>query len=1377
MNVNGHNSQAAHTQAYQRLARYSQAQSPPTQQRQPQMHTHQMPGHAHGHAHGASPQAQAAAYPTLNPSSGAKWIKSLTQSRLGQFNGGHFGDVNLGSVLYERKEDGEKYVKLEVWSAPGLTKPSFAEAMKQQFKPAHKGDSFGPSWTNHWWKVSLKIPQDEFAQYERVTFEFDPGCEAMIFDLDGTPVHGITGGYAGDRRVEYIIPPSARKAGEHKFVIESSCNGMFGMGGGGIGPPDPNRYFTLDMADIVVPNQDAWRLLWDFTTLRELVDTLPGNTPLQNAALTAANGIMNTFDHNDRSSIKRAREVAWGVLRHSSWRADVAIPCAFDHEGRNRAERSLVVKGIVEDKESALLVPWVVQRKRYRRAEGASGKQTAVWCLFLRDYQRRDRMQKRDAAEDKVAGNAAEALARKARDDLVAVYMQGSEASRKGRGSVWMFAMARSPWQEKVTDVRLVRRRMTFLGMGWDAKPAEKKRGEETGAARRSQDPVVERTVVGGASKEGGKDWDAVDDGADVYDGADAEGDEKGRSLVWGIGHCHIDTAWLWPYSVTQQKTARSWATQIDLMERYPEHRFACSQAQQWKWLEQQYPTLFKRISAQVDAKKFHPIGGAWVEHDANMPSGEALVRQMLYGQRYFQSRFGVRCETGWLPDSFGLTGALPQLFRGAGMKYFFTQKLSWNNINNFPHTTFNWVGIDGTQVLCHMTPVDTYTAQASVGDVNRAITNHKNLESSDTSLLVFGNGDGGGGPLPKMLENLRRMRAVTNNHRELPPVHMGRSVDQFFDYLAESSQGGKVLPNWKGELYLEFHRGTYTSHGSIKKGNRHSEILLRDVEILATMASLSEKKYVYPKQRIDEAWEKVLLNQFHDVLPGSAIGMVYDDAEKLYAEVREACEEMIDNALDVVLGGHTQRLGAAAAAAVTDLNQLVAYNTTPFPRCEVVQVPLPAGNSALRTQVAQLAADGKTGYAFVNCEGGRKPAVLAAPPVTEAWGFSPVSVYTNGADHFVLRNASMQLTISRGRITSLLDVQLGRELIQKGATGGLVIFEDRPNYWDAWDVEIHHLEKATQLEFTKVSVVAQGPLRASVETEVVYGQSRINVTISLDAVPPQTPGSRSMFRFDACVDWHQRHEFLKFELPLAINSDNATYETQFGWVQRPTHKNTTWDMAKALRSLRAQDLSEYGYGVALLSESKGNILRISLLRAATEPDAEQDQGEHTFSWAVMPHKGHFLESNVPITAYLFNSPLHIRALTPGGSATSLNSSPLSFALAGAPNVIFDTMKRGEDDSFKAGGKNTIVCRAYEAFGGHARAQLRINDELDVEAAYETNLLEDLEDGTVQALRPNGPVNEIDLSFRGFEVKTLVLVLGEKKRKAEKRESWVTVDT
>ncbi|KAJ6546194.1 glycoside hydrolase family 38 protein [Mycena vulgaris] len=1149
---------------------------------------------SHSHSHHAQQSAHhghSASYPELNYSSGAKWIKNLTQDRLGQFNGGHFGDVNLGAVLYTRKEDSKEFVELKVWSAPGLTKPSFAEAIKQEFKPASKGDSFGPSWTNHWWKVTLNIPAS-FAEYEVVQFEFDPGCEAMIFATDGTPLQGITGGFGGDRRVEYIIPAAARKEGVHHLVIESSCNGMFGMAGGGIGPPDPNRYFGLAMADVVVPNQEAWRLLWDFQTLRELVETLPGNTPLQNKALATANAIMNTFSATDPKSVGRARRLAEDVF-----------------------------------------------------------------------------------------------------------------------------------------------------GAGWEAK------------------------------------------GAGIYD-EDAE-TEKGRSLVWGIGHCHIDTAWLWPYSVTQQKTARSWATQLDLMERYGEHRFACSQAQQFKWLEQQYPTLFTRLSEQVRAGKFHPIGGAWVEHDANLPSGEALVRQLLLGQRYFQAKFGVRCETGWLPDSFGLTGALPQLLRGAGMRYFFTQKLSWNNINTFPHTTFNWVGLDGTQVLCHMTPVDTYTAQATVGDVRRAVAGHKNLESSDTSLLVFGNGDGGGGPLPKMLENLRRMRAVTNTHRELPPVTMGRSVDEFFDYLAESTDAGAALPNWKGELYLEFHRGTYTSHGSIKKGNRHSEILMRDVEHVATLASLNGgKKYVYPKQTINDSWEKVCLNQFHDVLPGSAIGMVYDDAEKLYAEVRKDGDKMLDDALDVIFGGARRLTGATTAS----LDQIVAYNTTFFPRREVVVLPLMGGASALKGQVAQVSADGAEGYAVVHCAGGARAAGLGMNPVTEAWGFTPVSVYTNGGDHFVLRNASVQLTISGGRITSLVDVQMGRELIQEGASGGLVIFEDRPNFWDAWDVEIHHLEKATQLAFESVKVVAQGPLRATVCAEVKYGQSTIRVKISLDAVSASTKAdSRSLFRFDALVDWHQRHEFLKFELPLNIHSDTATYETQFGHIQRPTHKNTTWDMAKfEVCGHKYADLSEYGYGVALLSESKygfacqGNILRISLLRAATEPDAEQDQGEHTFSWAVMPHKGHFLESDVPVAAYLFNSQLHIRALGAGASARALHSNHSPFTVSGAPNVFLETIKRGEDDTLKASGATTVVLRLYEAFGGHAQAQLRIAAGLDVEAAYVTNLLEDVaEDVELTLLRPEGGRElGVDLTFRGFEVKTVKLVFGAKKVKvkAAKRESWVTID-
>ncbi|GLB44397.1 putative alpha mannosidase, middle domain [Lyophyllum shimeji] len=824
-----------------------------------------------------------------------------------------------------------------------------------------------------------------------------------------------------------------------------------------------------------------------------------------------------------------------------------------------------------------------------------------------------------------------------------------------------------------------------------------------------------------------------------------------------------------------------------------PSRKSLASSAQQYKWLEQLYPPLFERVKAQVLDGKFQPIGGSWVENDANMPSGEALVRQFLFGQRYFESRFGKRCDTAWLPDSFGLTGALPQLIRGAGMKYFFTQKLSWNNINVFPHTTFNWVGIDGTQVLCHMTPVDTYTAQATVGDVNKGQTNHKNLESSQAALLVFGNGDGGGGPLAKMLENLRRIRAVTNTHRELPPVSMGRSVDEFFVELLAASNAGKTLPNWHGELYLEFHRGTYTSHGSIKKGNRHSEILLRDVEHVATLASLyklHKNDYVYPKQRIDDSWEKVLLNQFHDVLPGSAIGMVYEDAEKLYAEVRQDGERLLEEAFTVLFPDSVAVTRNSNPKSFPSSGKLVGFNATFFRRSDLIEVPLVGAGAGLKSQVLQTSSDGKVGYAVMNSPGGGSLGTVCTPETGLHAQIFPVSVYTNGSDNFVLRNSTVQLTISKGRISSLLDVKLGRELIAQGSTGGLVIFEDRPNYWDAWDVECHHLETPKQLAFTNVSVVAQGPLRGSVRAEVKYDRSTIVVTISLDSITASVKeNSRSLFHFDAVVDWHQRHEFLKFELPLDIHSNHATYETQFGHVHRPTHKNTTWDIAKfEVCGHKYADLSEYGYGVAILSESKygfscsGNLLCISLLRAATAPDAEQDQGEHRFSWAVMPHEGHFLESDVPAAAYIYNSPVRVRCVPNDGDA-SISALQAPFAVEGARNVFLETMKRGENDDHAAdSGATTIVLRLYEAFGGHAQAKLRIASHLPVSKAYVTNLLED-DDTELNIMHTDdarGTCGFVRLDFRGFEVKTVKLVLQHTgiltSQPEGKRESWINID-
>jgi alpha-mannosidase len=476
----------------------------------------------------------------------------------------------------------------------------------------------------------------------------------------------------------------------------------------------------------------------------------------------------------------------------------------------------------------------------------------------------------------------------------------------------------------------------------------------------------------------------------------------------------------------------------------------------------------------------------------------------------------------------------------------------------------------------------------------------------------------------------------------------------------------------------------------------------------------------------------------------------------------------------------------------------MIALNTTFFPRWDIIRIPsLSKAGPGLKNLVLQTSEDGKEGYAIMHCPGGGSVGELKHPSSGLHELIKPVSVYTNGSDHFVLRNAGVHMTISKGRISSLIDVKKNRELIPEGMTGGLVIFQDQPNYWDAWDVEIHHLETRLPLEFTNVSVVAQGPLRASVRAEVKYGQSMIAVTISLDATTATVrDSSRSLFNFEAEIDWHQRHEFLKFELPLNINSPYATYETQFGYVQRPTHKNTTWDIAKfEVCGHKFADLSEFGYGVAILSESKygfscqGNVLRISLLRAATAPDAEQDQGKHYFSWAVMPHEGHFLESDVPIAGYLYNSPLRLRCI-PSGCIDTLSSLKPPFFVEGTRNVFLETIKRGEYDTFDRPANfedknftSTIILRLYEAFGGHAQVKLVVSPHLPVVKAFTTNLLED-EDEELYILRdPDGNVSrcELSFSFRGFEVKTVKLVLGtppcgQSQKRISKRSSWINVD-
>lgn len=818
----------------------------------------------------------------------------------------------------------------------------------------------------------------------------------------------------------------------------------------------------------------------------------------------------------------------------------------------------------------------------------------------------------------------------------------------------------------------------------------------------------------------------------DTIDSSDVYELQKDKEvLIAGIGHCHIDTCWLWPWAETKRKIARSWSNQCDLMDRYPEHRFCASQAQQYKWLEIFYPYAYDRVKENVKKGSFHPIGGSWVEHDTNLPSGESLVRQFVYGQRYFESRFGERCRTFWLPDTFGYSSQIPQLCRLAGMNRFFTQKLSWNNINNFPHTTFNWVSLDGSQVICHMAPSETYTAEAHFGDVKRSVTQHKSMDQDPTSLLVFGKGDGGGGPTMEHIEKLRRCRGLSDKVGLLPRVQMGWSVDDFFDRLEKNAATGETeFVTWYGELYFELHRGTYTTQANNKRNNRLSEALLHDIEYLATLATIKgDSGYKYPKKEIDLMWENVLLCQFHDCLPGSCIEMCYDDTDECYAKVFDVGKKALKGALEAL--GFKDSKGAKP----------VALNTLGWQRDELV---MHQNEASLTHRVKTI---GQPGHAS-------KP--------RDDLRVASVRQLEDGA--FSLENSKLRVKVSEGVITSLYDKDARRDVIPKGGKANqLVVFDDKPLYWQAWDVEVFHLNSRKELKATSsTSITEDSPFRVAVTTTTkISDKSWIKTTIALSALTDDN--QTSYVESEAEVEWHETMKFLKVEFPTTIKNTEASYETQFGMVKRPTHYNTDWDMAKfEVCCHKWADLSEHGYGVSVLNDSKygfatvGNLMRLSLLRAPKAPDAHADMGRHHIKWAILPHAGPLDERTVR-AGYNFNNPMKVhRHPDPESLSSLLNAFKLTSD--SSPSLIVDTVKRGEDDEDASNGDmpakqgRRVILRVFDSLGGTSRGTIGLGS-VDVKKAWKTNLLEDeIEEVDIGE-------KGIDIELRAFEVATYKLLL------------------
>ncbi|KAL9934910.1 hypothetical protein V8E36_005986 [Tilletia maclaganii] len=907
---------------------------------------------------------------------------------------------------------------------------------------------------------------------------------------------------------------------------------------------------------------------------------------------------------------------------------------------------------------------------------------------------------------------------------------------------------------------------------------------------------IAEEVLGAGWAEQGAKVWE------------DEKGD-KTEAALFAIGHTHIDTAWLWPFTATQQKVARSWSTQLSLMERFPEHRFTASTAQQFHWLETLYPELFKRVQASVKEGKFFPIGGTWVECDANMPSGEGFVRQFLYGQRFFESRFGKRCNIFWLPDTFGYNAQIPQIARSAGADYFFTQKISWNSVDKFPHNSFMWTGLDGTQILTTMTAVDNYNSQVGIDDIRKGVWNNRNLNVQPSTLLLFGFGDGGGGPTDWMLQRLRRVRALWNNgYREVPKVTIGKDVPTFYDDVRKSTHNGMRLPTWDGELYLEFHRGVLTSHGSIKKGNRTLEILLHNVEWITTLASIKNDKYKVPKETLDELWQNLLLCHFHDCLPGSSIRLVYDDIEKIYADIRKRGDRIVHDAQ------HALRDIENSEWDKTDEDDALVwgFNTLAIPRRELVRVPV------RETQRLPRAATVQMGRSESDGEGAERHAYVIVEDVAGSGSASVIenaatimrnsqAVYVNEVSHnvFELNNGVLSVKVSDGRISSIYDIEADRELIEKGQGAGLTIAEDYPPTYDAWEVELYHLNTTENIKFDRVRISEAGPWRASLTLEASFGQSKVRFHVSLDALPAAVStlkgakNTRSLLRFDATIDWHEKHRFLKFEVPSTLRSDTASYETQFGITKRPTTRNTTWDAAKfEVCGHRFSDLSETRYGLAILSDSKygfsteGGTMRLSLLKAATYPDSKQDMERHIFSFGLLPHLGTLADSAVIHVARAFSNPLASDQQEGGGETTGSSSTmqsvralsastvslPIRLEDAEQTTVIFDTLKRGEadfDHYGKKGSGKSVVLRLYESSGAHAKTSLKV--ALPVKKVALTSLLEDelqawsaadakskkksqSGDGEVLDVRIHADGStSIPLEFRAFEIKTVKLHL------------------
>lgn len=799
-----------------------------------------------------------------------------------------------------------------------------------------------------------------------------------------------------------------------------------------------------------------------------------------------------------------------------------------------------------------------------------------------------------------------------------------------------------------------------------------------------------------------------------VYD----TGDFEAKPTITVTGHTHIDVAWLWRVRETRQKMARSMATALALMKDFPDYRFMYNQCVLLDYIAEDYPELFEQIETEVKTGRFEIEGALWLEPDVNIAGGEALVRHILYGVEYHQKTFGIRPRMVWLPDTFGYSAALPQLMEKSGLDSFVTHKLSWNDTNRMPDETLFWQGIDGTKVPAYFLttqPYDsksigtTYCPDLKPSHVMGTWRRHGQQDLNTALFLVYGHGDGGGGPTREMLQNIRRME------RGIPgcPKVEHAPMRPFFERLiARMNQNPQDYPVWVGELYAEFHRGTLTSVAKNKRNNRLAEITLREIGMLAVLA-FQKTGRAYPTSEIRALWDIVMLNQFHDILPGSSIGAVYDDSDRDYADFFSQAEQLTAQLLSELISG--------AGSSV--------LNTLPRARSGLL---ISAHDMGLAGQQTIHHADGSTGFAAAV----QNAAPLALSPVTPSVSTlaSPV------VSARLLENNCISVRFDdAGTITSVVDRISGRDLLRAGQVANQIqIFRDMPAQFDAWDIDADFEDQPYELgPPVDCRIVEEGPLRAALRFEWHYENSRIVQVISLEADARQ-------IEFDTFIDWHEHNTLVKTAFPMELNTASVDAEIQFGHVNRASHRNTSWDRARFECSMqRWVSMREPGFGAALLNDckygydAKGTMLRLTLLRSPTYPWEQADQGEHRFRYALMLHDGDLVK--VHEAAEEFNNPLRLIS----GSIVCA----MPFTLE-SPGVAVEAVKQAEaDDGF--------IVRLWEA----GAAQRQVSLKLDA-SILQVDIVDLLEQPSHSL--EIGSDGRISLTLKPFEIATLKLIRNSK---------------